>query len=392
MSESKSTYADGARLTLDVSEITVNADRNYSRYYAPSDRTTKELATAIAAEGQIQEVVVRPVKDKLELVVGFRRVAAFGLIPEGDRPRVRAIVRKLTDKQAALMNVGENVEREDQSPIDQAFAIQQLMELGIARKEIASRFKRSNPWITLTLRLLDLQEDVMTRVHTGEIPVNAAHEIAKLPHNEQVIMAREHVPGLGLPEGSEAKTGKADPKAATRKARKKVSRKRGSESGGALKRKARKAAGKSNKMTLRDFRKWLEEIHGVAGHGVFEGQLAYSVLRLLDGADEDGAQLYEFMSCVQDSLQKNFPDKLAATDIPLWSAEKERRDAEAEEKRLESERRAKERKAKADAKKKKPARKKAAKKSTRKRAETSPDNASQKAGTKRRRRTTPKNS
>lgn len=304
---------DGDLITIDAESITVDRGRNFSRYYAPDDKRTKELAKSIERNGQIQEVVVRPHDGGLELVVGYRRVAAIAMIPATRRPQVRARVETLTNKDAALRNIAENRDREDQSPIDVAYSLKSMIAMGVTRADIAETMRRTNAWITLRLSLLKLHEDIMAQVHNGQVSVSAGVELAKLPKAKQLValmtdaIAPVHE-GHPSPEGDKAKGEPA-----------KESNGKAPTATQAIRTKARKARDKSDAVTVASFRTWLNDLHSMPGHGRFEGQLAFSLLSYLSGDDEDGGNLYDLFAVVEKFIPDSFDAALKEAGIATWT-------------------------------------------------------------------------
>ena len=101
------------------------------RFHIPDaeDPETVDLARSIRAKGVIQPILLRPVEPGFELVVGERRVRASRLdLPEldaiGSRPLyIPAIVRSLSDTEAAEITVEENLRRKDLLPLEEAVRI-----------------------------------------------------------------------------------------------------------------------------------------------------------------------------------------------------------------------------------------------------------------------------
>jgi ParB/RepB/Spo0J family partition protein len=291
-------------------DIKCDPDLNYSRMFNPNSAKTAELRDQIISDGQNQNIVCQPIdtpegpRTGLLVRIGFRRYEAIGMIPEATRPLVKVLVKDNVEADYALENLGENIDREDLSPMDQANAIERLEAVGVKRKVIQERFKRSNAWITQTLKLLKAIPEVQDRVHTGEIPVNVAYGWADKDETVQQELLAKFFQEKAGPEGTKADGGKtnsgssdassnaggsdahgagADSKDDAGEGDK---QKRGARSGA-----MKKAADPNTKPLLAEFRTWLKTILGTAGHGVFEGQLAYQFLEYLNGADAEGDKL-----------------------------------------------------------------------------------------------------
>src|SRR3954464_5033283 len=147
--------------------------------------------TAEGTSGQLNPILARPLSDRrLEVVGGFRRMrAALWLIESGTRPdfRIKYVVSRLSDAEAALVNLSENMQREDPKPIQLAHAVRSLTEdYGLTLKQVASRLKRSEAWLSSLLNLVMLPKHIQESVANGKTPVSAALELTKLPTDKQV--------------------------------------------------------------------------------------------------------------------------------------------------------------------------------------------------------------
>ena len=141
--------------------------------------------------GQLNPILVRPLSDRrLEVVGGFRRMrAALWLIESGTCPdfKVKYVVSRLSDAEAALVNLSENIQREDPKPIQLAHAVRSLTEdYGLTLKQVAGRLKRSEVWLSNLLNLVMLPTPIQESVANGKTPVSAALELVKLPTDKQV--------------------------------------------------------------------------------------------------------------------------------------------------------------------------------------------------------------
>ena len=101
--------------------------------------------------------------------------------------KVKYIVSRLSDAEAALVNLSENIQREDPKPIQLAHAVRSLTEdYGLTLKQVAGRLKRSEAWLSNLLNLVMLPTAIQESVAKGKTPVSAALELVKLPTDKQV--------------------------------------------------------------------------------------------------------------------------------------------------------------------------------------------------------------
>jgi ParB/RepB/Spo0J family partition protein len=136
-----------------------------------------ELAESIRAQGILEPIVACPSADNthVEVLMGQRRYTAA---IEAGLTEVPCLLRpRPDDRDRVLMQLAENLEREPMSPIDEALAFQDLVELGISRRAIAQYVKRSESAIGKQIKLLDLPDVVRVALDVGWITVTVAQEI-----------------------------------------------------------------------------------------------------------------------------------------------------------------------------------------------------------------------
>jgi ParB family transcriptional regulator, chromosome partitioning protein len=130
--------------------------------------TLAGLAASIEATGVVQPLLVRPLPDgSYELVAGERRWRAA---QQAGLDRVPAIVRDAAEADALQTALIENVVREDLNPVDEARACATLVEdLGVSKQELGRRIGRSRPAVSNLIRLLELPDDVLALLESGEL-------------------------------------------------------------------------------------------------------------------------------------------------------------------------------------------------------------------------------
>jgi len=126
------------------------------------------LADSIGARGVLQPPVVRELEDgRLQLVAGERRWRAARL---AGLDRIDVLVKDVDDAGALEDAVMENVAREDLSPVEEARAYATMIEdLALTREEVGRRVGCSRVSVSNHLRLLDLPDDVLELLDTGQL-------------------------------------------------------------------------------------------------------------------------------------------------------------------------------------------------------------------------------
>ena len=162
------------------------------RYQPRRDMTEsglEELADSIKAQGIIQPIVVKPLaKESFEIIAGERRWRAAQL---AGLDRVPCVVRQVDDKAVMAMALIENIQREDLNPIDEALALQRLIdECGITQHDLAQQLGKSRTSITNLLRLLGLNHDTKRFVENGDLSLGHAKVLLAVQGDKQSECAR----------------------------------------------------------------------------------------------------------------------------------------------------------------------------------------------------------
>lgn len=132
-----------------------------------------ELARSIAELGVLQPLTVRRLGTRsYEVSAGRRRLAAAR---QAGLDVVPCIVRNLSIDAAKDIAIAENLHRRILSPIEEALAYAHLRDsTGLNHTEIAKRVGRSQPHVSMLLRLLTLPEDLRAAVHAGRMSYTTA--------------------------------------------------------------------------------------------------------------------------------------------------------------------------------------------------------------------------
>jgi ParB family chromosome partitioning protein len=149
------------------------------------------LAESIRARGVLQPVLVRPLPGgTYELIAGERRWRAAQL---AEVVTVPAIVRHHDDAASLEVALIENMAREDLNPVEEARACAALTEeLGLSREEIGRRVGRGRVAVSNLIRLLDLPDEALALVESGELTEGHGRALLLAPdHGDRRRLARE---------------------------------------------------------------------------------------------------------------------------------------------------------------------------------------------------------
>jgi len=144
----------------------------------------EELAASIKANGVLQPIVIRPFPGGLrdgaryEIICGERRWQAAQLAGLKDIP---AIVRDLSDREAALVALIENIQREELTSAEEARAFKRLVEeFSLTHQEIADLVGRSRAAVTNHMRLLELPPEIVALIDERALAMGHARALLGL--------------------------------------------------------------------------------------------------------------------------------------------------------------------------------------------------------------------
>jgi ParB family chromosome partitioning protein len=161
-----------------------------------TEETLEELSDSIRAVGVLQPVVIRPVGDRFQIIMGERRVRAARMAGLSTIP---AVVRITEDHYLLRDALIENVHREDLNPLEEAAAYAQLLnDFAVTQEELAGRIGRSRPAISNALRLLKLPASVQRRIAAGTLSPGHARAVASLADPEQQERLADRIVAEGM--------------------------------------------------------------------------------------------------------------------------------------------------------------------------------------------------
>ncbi len=153
------------------------------------------LAASIETSGVVQPLLVRPLPDgSYELIAGERRWRAA---QQAGLEKVPAIVRESERAERLQVALIENVVREDLNPVDEARACAALVDdLGLSKEELARRIGRSRPAVSNLIRLLELPDEALALLESGELTEGHGRALLGIRGNDRRrSLAREAAKG-----------------------------------------------------------------------------------------------------------------------------------------------------------------------------------------------------
>lgn len=179
---------------LNLMDIEPNKEQARKQF---DEDSLAELAASIAEHGVLQPLLVRPLLDGgYQLVAGERRWRASRM---AGLTQVPVIIKEMTDDEAAVISLIENLQREDLNPIEEAFGFSSLMkDFGLTQEEAAQRVGKSRPAIANALRLLKLPEKILDMLRDGTLSAGHGRALAALDDEKIAMEIADAITKKGL--------------------------------------------------------------------------------------------------------------------------------------------------------------------------------------------------
>ncbi|MFD8288064.1 ParB/RepB/Spo0J family partition protein [Streptomyces lavendulae] len=168
-------------------------------------RSIDELADSVASRGIIQPLTVvtrlafldaHPGQSELGraafvVVDGNRRLAAARLAGLDDVPV--HVDDSLAESADILLETALTaaVQHESLDPLDEAKALERLVEVHGSQRAVARALGKSSPWVTQRIALLKLTPDLQAAVEDRSLPVEIARNVGQLPAQQQQEAVQE---------------------------------------------------------------------------------------------------------------------------------------------------------------------------------------------------------
>ena len=168
-----------------ISDIYPNPDQPRRTF---EEESLKELAASLRSIGLVQPItLLKKSAGDYMIISGERRWRAARMAGMTTLP---AYIKTEEDEHVMEMALIENIQREDLNPLEEASAIQRLIdEFHYTHEQAAQAIGRSRSATSNLLRLLNLADTVQTMLLAGDIEMGHARALLSLDRAEQILMA-----------------------------------------------------------------------------------------------------------------------------------------------------------------------------------------------------------
>lgn len=159
-------------LEIDISKIKTNLSQPRKTF---DEEKIEELAQSIKENGLIQPIILRMKNNNYEIIAGERRFRAFKKL---NREKIQAIIKEYDDIKMSKVALIENIQREDLNPVEEANGLRALInEYNISKTELAKILGKSRPYISNSLRVLDLSDEILSLIENNKISMGHARAL-----------------------------------------------------------------------------------------------------------------------------------------------------------------------------------------------------------------------
>lgn len=177
----------------DIKEIPVSEIRPnpYQPRKTFNEEALNELAESIKNYGIFQPIIVKKGLRGYDLIAGERRLRASKI---AGLTTIPAIVKEFTDDEMREISLLENIQRENLTAIELAWAYKGIIDnLDIRQEDLAQKIGKSRSHVTNTLGLLNLPKNVQEMILNGDISMGHARVLSKMDDDDEVIKLADRI-------------------------------------------------------------------------------------------------------------------------------------------------------------------------------------------------------
>jgi len=175
--------------------VDIKIDELRSNPYQPrkvfDQEALQELSESIKQHGVFQPIIVKKSIHGYEIIAGERRVKASKM---AGLDTVPAIVREFDDTEMMEIALLENLQREDLNPFEEATAYVKIMQAkDLTHEELAKVLGKSQSYVTNTIGLLRLPDNIRELVINGKLSMTHARILSKMSDTNTINLLADRI-------------------------------------------------------------------------------------------------------------------------------------------------------------------------------------------------------
>ena len=169
-------------INIPLIQLVVNPNQPRKTFH---EESISELAESIKEHGVLNPIIVRPSGSKYEIIAGERR---FRGAKEAGLKEVPAIIKKVSDEDAKLISLIENIQREDLNAVDRATALKELkVTLGVPWVKLGQKLGLTKSRILDLVGLLGLPEEIQDDIRQKKLTEKHGRALRQLIDQDEVL-------------------------------------------------------------------------------------------------------------------------------------------------------------------------------------------------------------
>lgn len=159
---------------MQIKTSLIKDNRLQPRTYYDEEKLS-ELVASIKEKGVLQPILVRKSGTDYEVIAGERRLKAARIL---NLENVPVVIKTATDREALVLALVENIQREDLNPIEEAQSFKKLVEdFNFSQEDVAKSVGKDRSTVSNLMRLLRLPDNIQRGIFTGEISTGHARAL-----------------------------------------------------------------------------------------------------------------------------------------------------------------------------------------------------------------------
>jgi len=175
-----------------ITEVLVSKIEHSDFLLRDHNMSLEELIASIAEKGLLHPIIVRPMRERFEVVAGNRRLAAFKQL---GWKRIMCHVFALDDKDAFEVSLIENLQHRTLNPVEEAHAYNRYVkEHGWgSSSELARRIGKSHSYVSNRIRLLELPQHILDKIVRRQTNAGTMQEVLAIENEDRRHIFAEEI-------------------------------------------------------------------------------------------------------------------------------------------------------------------------------------------------------
>jgi len=172
-------------VNVKISALTQNP---YQPRQSMDEEQLKSLSDSISENGLLQAIVITPINNDPQhfyIVAGHRRVEASKAL---NKETISAVIVQMNDDELRVNALVENIQRENLTSLEEAFAISTIVKTGVSQTDLAKKLGKSKSVLSTYIKISNLDNDLVSYLKDNNLDIGRTilYEISNVPQENQL--------------------------------------------------------------------------------------------------------------------------------------------------------------------------------------------------------------